>query len=89
MCCVHVQGHYRRGVALSKLDRHEEAMSAFQKCIDLNPKSADYQQQYDQAKRDLYKGLTEAEIQKMEGNDVRCILTHTHSFTSPSPYSIT
>ena len=65
-----MQGWYRRGVALSNLGRFEEAMAAFQKCIDMNSSSKDYQQQYDQAKRDLYKGLTESEILKMEGNEV-------------------
>lgn len=64
------KGWYRRGVALSNLERYEEAMTAFQKCLDLNPSSKDYQQQYDQAKRDLYKGLSESEILKMEGNEV-------------------
>lgn len=63
------KGHYRRGVALAKLARYEEAMQAFQKCLDLNPKSADYQAQFNQAKKDLYKGLSEAEILKLEGNE--------------------
>jgi len=64
------KGWYRRGVALSNLGRYEEAMVAFQKCMDLNPSSKDYQQQYEQAKRDLYKGLTESEILKLEGNEL-------------------
>lgn len=64
------KGWYRRGVALSNLQKYEEAMAAFQKCLDLNPSSKDYQQQFDQAKKDLYKGLTESEIYKMEGNEV-------------------
>lgn len=63
------KGWYRRGVALSNLERYEEAMQAFQKCLDLNPSSKDYQSQFDQAKRDLYKGLTESEILKLEGNE--------------------
>ena len=46
-------------------------MAAFQKCIDINPSSKDYQAQYDQAKKDLYKGLSKAEISKIEGNEVR------------------
>ncbi len=70
VCLLFFQGHYRRGVALSKLARYEEAMQAFQKCLDLNPKSADYQAQFNQAKKDLYKGLSEAEILKLEGNEV-------------------
>lgn len=45
-------------------------MQAFQKCLDINPSSKDYQQQYDQAKRDLYKGLSAAEIDKLEGNEL-------------------
>jgi len=64
------KGHYRRGVALSNLQRYEEAMQAFQKCMDLNPSSKDYEQQYNQAKKDLYKGLSESEIMKMEGNEL-------------------
>jgi len=63
------KGWYRRGVALASLGRHEEAMAAFQKCIDMNSSSKDYQQQYDQAKKDLYKGLSKAEISKIEGNE--------------------
>lgn len=63
------KGWYRRGVALSNMERYEEAMASFQKCLDLNPSSKDYQAQYDQAKRDLYKGLSESEILKMEGNE--------------------
>jgi len=63
------KGWYRRGVALSNLGRFEEAMASFQKCIDMNSTSKDYQQQYDQAKKDLYKGLTESEILKLEGNE--------------------
>ena len=63
------KGWYRRGVALSNMERYEDAMAAFQKCLDLNPSSKDYQNQYDQAKRDLYKGLSESEILKMEGNE--------------------
>ena len=63
------KGWYRRGVALSNMEKYEEAMNAFQKCMDLNSSSKDYQQQYEQAKRDLYKGLHESEILKMEGNE--------------------
>lgn len=65
------KGWYRRGVALSNMEKYEEAMQAFQKCLDLNPSSKDYETQYNQAKRDLYKGLTESEILKLEGNEVR------------------
>jgi tetratricopeptide (TPR) repeat protein len=64
------KGWYRRGVALSNLQRYEEAMQAFQKCMDLNPSSKDYEAQYNQAKKDLYKGLSESEILKLEGNEV-------------------
>lgn len=63
------KGYFRRGVALSNLERYEEAMAAFQKCLDFNASSKDYQTSYDQAKRDLYKGLTESEILKLEGNE--------------------
>jgi tetratricopeptide (TPR) repeat protein len=65
------KGWYRRGVALSNLQRYEDAMIAFQKCLDLNSSSKDYQQQFDQAKKDLFKGLSESEIFKMDGNEVR------------------
>jgi len=64
------KGWYRRGVALSNLEKYEEAMTAFQKCQDLNPSNKDYSTQYDQAKKDLYKGLKEEEILKMEGNEL-------------------
>jgi len=64
------KGHYRRGVALFHLGRYEDAMNAFQKCIDLNATSKDYKDQVAAAKKELFKGLSEDEILKMEGNDL-------------------
>lgn len=78
------KGWYRRGVALSNLGRYEEAMQAFQKCMDYNSTSKDYQQMFEQAKKDLYKGLTESEIFKMEGNEVRNTTQHSAQQTEAS-----
>jgi len=64
------KGHYRRGVALRELGRFQEAMSAFEKCTDLNPKAAEYKQAYDETKRAMYRGMSEAEICKIEGNEL-------------------
>jgi len=64
------KGHYRRGVALQNLGRMQEAVQAFAECVKLAPGSADFQKAYDQAKKEMFKGLTEPEILKLEGNDL-------------------
>jgi len=64
------KGHYRRGVALQNLGRLQEAVQAFSECVKLAPQSQDFQKAYDQAKKEMFKGLTEAEILKLDGNDM-------------------
>jgi len=64
------KGHYRRGVALQNLGRLQEAVQSFSECVKLAPGSQDFQKAYDQAKKEMFKGLTEAEILKLEGNDL-------------------
>jgi len=64
------KGHYRRGVALQNLGRLQEAVSAFSECVKLAPANGDFQKAHDGAKAEMYKGLTPAEILKIEGNDL-------------------
>jgi len=64
------KGHYRKGVALQNLGRLQEAVQAFQECVKLSPQSGDFQKALDQAKKEMFKGMSESEILKMEGNDL-------------------
>jgi len=63
------KGHYRRGVALRELGRFVEALDAFEMCQNLNSKNDEYKKAYDDAKKQMYKGMSEAEINKIEGNE--------------------
>jgi len=63
------KGHYRRGIALQNMGQHKEAVDAFDKCVKLNPNNDDFKKAYQQARRELFKGMTESEILKMEGNE--------------------
>lgn len=63
------KGYYRRGIALQNLGQIKESMEAFQKCQQLNPKNEDFKKAFDSARKELFKGLTEAEIIKLEGNE--------------------
>jgi len=63
------KGHYRRGVSLRELGRFSEALDAFEICQNLAPKNDEYKKAYDEAKKLMYKGMSPAEIQKIEGND--------------------
>lgn len=63
------KGHYRRGVALRELGRYVEALDAFETCQNLNSKNDEYRKAYDDAKKQMYKGMSEAEIHKIEGNE--------------------
>lgn len=53
------------------LGRPKEAKEAFELCVRLNPKNDDYKVQVEKAKREMFAGMSEAEILKVEGNDVR------------------
>jgi len=63
------KGYYRRGVALQGLAQPKEAMEAFQKCAQLNPKNEDFKKAFEAARKELFKGLSESEIIKLEGNE--------------------
>jgi len=64
------KGHYRRGVALAAMGSNQEAVGAFETCCRLAPANTDFQKAHEQARRDMYKGMSEAEILKFEGNDL-------------------
>eukprot|EP00823_Brevimastigomonas_motovehiculus_P004600 TRINITY_DN307_c0_g1_i1.p1 TRINITY_DN307_c0_g1~~TRINITY_DN307_c0_g1_i1.p1 ORF type:complete len:296 (+),score=73.24 TRINITY_DN307_c0_g1_i1:111-890(+) len=64
------KGHYRKGVALSNMGQYQAAMESFEMCCQLNPKNDEFLKAHVQAKKDLFKGLSEAEIMKIEGNEM-------------------
>jgi len=64
------KGHYRRGVSLRELGRYAEALDAFEICQNLSSKNDEYKKAYDEAKKLMYKGMSQQEIQKIEGNDL-------------------
>jgi len=63
-----VKGYYRRGVALRESGDYQKALEAFERCIDIDPKNPEYKKAYESTKADMYKGLSPAEIEKVEGN---------------------
>jgi len=62
------KGYYRKGLALFNLGRFQEAMDAYEQAIRLQPSNDDFKKQFDLAKKELYKGLSEAEVLKLDGN---------------------
>lgn len=64
------KGHYRRGMALQNLGRLQEAVAAFQECVKLAPATGDFQKALDAAKKEMFKGMSEPEILKMDGNEL-------------------
>lgn len=64
------KGHYRRGMALQNLGRLQEAVQAFQECVKLSPQTADFAKALDAAKKEMFKGMNESEILKLEGNEL-------------------
>jgi len=64
------KGHYRRGVALQNLGRIADAVSAFAECVKLAPTNSDFVKAHDAAKAEMYRGLSPAEILKIEGNEL-------------------
>jgi len=62
------KGWYRKGLALTNLGKHQEAMEAFDQCVRLAPSNDDFKKAADTAKKELYKGLSDAEILKLDGN---------------------
>lgn len=63
------KGHFRRAAALQKLARFQEALDAYDRCLGLNPNDANYKKSYDECKREMFKGMSDSEILKIEGND--------------------
>jgi len=64
------KGHYRRGAALQNLGQAKEAMEAYEVCMKQNPNNEDFRKAYEASRRELFKGLSDAEILKMEGNEL-------------------
>lgn len=64
-----VKGYYRLGMALLSMDQEQEAVAAFQKAVDLEPKNATFSSALLKAKAAMRKGMSEAEILKADGNE--------------------
>lgn len=64
------KGHYRKGMALQNLGRLQDAVAAFTECVKLSPTSADFQKALDTCKKEMFKGMSEPEIMKLEGNEL-------------------
>jgi len=63
------KGFYRRGVACMALGQTKEAMDAFLTCTQLKPDNDDFRKSYDQARKELFKNMSDPEILKIEGNE--------------------
>jgi len=63
------KGHYRKGVALFELGKFKEAVDALKTTLDLNPKNGPAEEKLMEAKKEMMKGMSEAAIIKMEGNE--------------------
>lgn len=67
------KGYYRMGMALMELNEPAQAHAAFEKAINHNTKDsmkADFARELRRAKMGMLAGKSEAEILKMEGNDL-------------------
>jgi len=62
------KGHYRRGMALKEMGQFLDAMNAFEVCTRLDKDNQEFKNSFEQAKAALYKGLSPAEILKIEAN---------------------
>jgi len=63
------KGYYRRGVAQQAQGQLKEAVEAFEMAMQLNPKSDDFKKAYESAKKEMFKGMPEHEIIKLEADD--------------------
>jgi tetratricopeptide (TPR) repeat protein len=54
-----VKGHFRKGIALCKLGRYDEAVAAYAKSLEIEPTNKDIQAKYNEA-RDLMKREAES-----------------------------
>lgn len=50
-----VKGHFRKGIALCKLGRYDEAVAAYSKSLDIEPDNKDIQAKYNEARTLLKK----------------------------------
>jgi len=64
------KGYYRQGVAYQNMGQHKEAVRAFKEAMQLAPKNDDFVKAYEAARKKLFKGMSESEVMKMEGNDL-------------------
>jgi stress-induced-phosphoprotein 1 len=63
------KGFFRKGIALFELGRFQEAASAFKKACSMEPENADVQKRYEEADRLWKKDLSDAELEKEQGNE--------------------
>jgi len=64
------KGFYRRGMALLNMGQTKEAVEAFETCCKLAPSNDDFKRTYEQARKEMFKGMSESEILKIEGNEL-------------------
>lgn len=64
------KGYYRKGVVLMRLDQHKEALPELEKASKLKPDNVSFSNAVAQCKAHNMKGMTGAEIIKMEANEL-------------------
>jgi tetratricopeptide (TPR) repeat protein len=64
------KGYYRLGTGLMELGRFDEAVKAYKQAVDLKPSNATFQSELIRAKRSMLKGKSEAEIIKIDANEL-------------------
>jgi tetratricopeptide (TPR) repeat protein len=64
------KGYYRKGVALQNLGKSKDAFESFEAACKIEPKSDDFKKAFEAARKEMYKGMSEAEILKMDGNQL-------------------
>lgn len=65
-----VKAHYRLGMALIEIEgQQKEALEAFKKAVELEPKNPTFKDAMTKCKASLMKGMTEGEILKDEANE--------------------
>lgn len=69
-----VKGYYRAGMALMKLDRHKEALTQLEHCLQIaksdSPNRNNYEAALATCKQAFMKGMSKAEILKTEANEL-------------------
>lgn len=64
------KGYYRLGTGLMELGRFPEAVEAYKKALDLKPNNETFQSELIRAKKSMLKGKSEAEIIKLDANEL-------------------